>query len=180
MEYLRYILITAIFAFIGYVIYASIHLGVFKEVTFEAYNAPELHVVFKEHVGPYNETVKTIEEVEAWVQRMGATCKKSFGQYLDDPAKMESERLRSNGGCIVEQEVANLPSEFQQAVIPARKVLRGYFQGSPAIGPLKVYAKAEKWMKENRYQMPRESLEIYEILPSKEMNTEYHFPMINQ
>lgn len=180
MEVIRYLLIAAVLAFIGYVIVVAVHLGAFKEVTFTVYDAPEIRVVYKEHIGPYNETVKTIEEVEGWVKRLGDACKKSFGQYLDDPSKMEVDRLRSNGGCIVEKDLPNLPNDLKQTTLPARKVLKGFFQGSPAIGPLKVYAKAEKWMKDNRYKMPRESLEIYEILPNKEMNTEYHFPLVSE
>lgn len=65
---------------------------------------------------------------------------------IDDPQQVEQERLRSLGGCIVEKAFETFPPELEQKTLPKQFFIRGQFDGSPAIGPYKVYLKAQNLM----------------------------------
>jgi hypothetical protein len=132
-------------------------------------------LVYKKHLGAYHKIVPVIEQVEGWVRSQGEPCTLSFGEYIDDPKQVEQDRLRSNGGCIVQGIMANLPPNFEQKTIQRRFFIRAQFDGSPGIGPYKVYLKANDLMAKKGLVPDGSVYEIYEILPSQQMRTEYYF-----
>lgn len=110
-------------------------------------------------------------------QRVGIKCERTFGEYLDDPAKVEESRLRAIGGCVVNQDVTDLPEDFFFRSIQARPVLKAEFRGAPSIGPFKVYPKAMDHIASHRLKMAGPPLEIYQSLPDGEYLTEFLFPL---
>jgi effector-binding domain-containing protein len=162
---------------VAMILYLLLHLGIQKPVQIELATAPTLKLLYKEHVGSYYKINEKIQAVEAWAQQNQIPCALTFGEYIDDPASVEEERLRSHGGCIVESEPANKPADFSYKEIPERKVIKATFEGSPAIGPYKVYNKVQSFRLENRLIEDGPVIETYEVHADQKMTTRYLFPI---
>lgn len=172
---LRHIVSVTFFLILSLLAYLAFYLGVFKPVEMDMGEFGPYHLVFKKHVGAYHKIVPVIEEVEVWARAHGEACKTSFGEYLDDPKSVEQERLRSNGGCIVDSPMQDLPPGFEQKAIDRQFFIHAFFSGSPAIGPYKVYLKATNQMEEKGLVPNGPVYELYEVLPDQKMKTEYFF-----
>lgn len=172
---LRHIVSVTFFFILCLIGYLAFYLGAFKPVTITVGEFGPFQMVYKKHLGAYHKIVPVIEEVERWAKANGEPCRLSFGEYIDDPKRVEQERLRSNGGCIVSQSLSNLPEGFEQKNLPQQVFIRAQFEGSPAIGPYKVYLKAYDLMKEKGLEPNGSVFEIYEILPNQKMKTDYYF-----
>jgi hypothetical protein len=172
---LRHIVSVTFFLVLCLIAYLAVYLGAFKPVNLDMGEFGPYQLVYKKHLGAYHKIVPVIEEVEKWVRTQGETCRLSFGEYIDDPKQVEQSRLRSQGGCIVSKPLGPLPKDFEQRELPKQFFIRGQFDGSPAIGPYKVYLKANEMM-ETKGLIPNGPVfELYEILPDNKMKTEYLF-----
>jgi AraC family transcriptional regulator len=153
-------------------------VGAFKDVSIDVTEQGPHKIVFRRHDGAYHKIVPAIEEVEKWARANGETCKLSFGEFLDDPKVVDEDRLKSNGGCLVEKEwSAGLPEHFSYREVPRRKYLIAKFDGAPGIGPLKVYPRATREIADRGLQMDGPVIELYEILPENRVLTTYLFPV---
>jgi len=152
-------------------------LGGYKDVNIEKAEQPGFHIIYKHHTGAYHKINNIIKAVEKWAKEHKITCKKTFGEYIDDPHKTEEVRLRSRGGCIINEKVENLSDGIEYFFVEKMEVLRATFYGSPAIGPLKVYPKIEDWMLANRLSLSGSVFEIYNVINEREVETEYLFPI---
>lgn len=179
MKLLRSFLIAIVLVVLTITIYLAQYLGAFKSVDISEAEKGPLKLLYKEHTGAYHKVVGVIEEVETWARQKGIDCSESFGEYLDNPNVTEENRLRSRGGCVVKEfPTADLPEGFLTREIPVRKYVVALFDGSPGIGPLKVYPKVENYMKEHRLAIDGPILEIYVIHSEKAMTTTYLFPAV--
>ena len=178
MKILRQFLLATVLAIATVVAWLSYHLGAFKTVDITQAKRPAMKMIYKDHTGSYHKIVSVIQEVEAWAKSQNIDCSESFGEYIDDPNLIEEIRLRSHGGCIVKDFPANLPSDYKTQEIPERDYVIAVFEGSPGIGPAKVYPKAEAFMKNHQFVMDGSVIEIYVIHSQKEMTTTYLFPVI--
>jgi AraC family transcriptional regulator len=124
--------------------------------------------------GPVN-LLYAISEVETWAKSKSVECRKSFGEYLDDPSVIEHARLRSNGGCVIDQPVTDLPEGFKTKELPAKNYIQAKFAGAPMIGPYKVYGKVDDYLRNQQKQRTAVVIEIYEMLSEKELLTTYLF-----
>lgn len=177
---MKYILVFILVAVLSFGLFLANYLGAFKGVDISVVQQGPLKTVYIEHVGPYHKVNKIIEQVENFMKSQGAPCGRSFGEYLDDPQTVEEARLRSKVGCIVQNVPANLPAEIKSGEIPERKYVMAIFTGSPGIGPLKVYPRANDYMLKNKLKQTGAVIEIYEIMSIKEKNamtTTYLFPV---
>lgn len=178
MQLLRSFLIAALLVVLtvgGWLFY---YLGAFKSVDITETERGPLKMIYKDHTGSYHKIVTAIEEVEKWAKENGVGCTESFGEYIDDANRVEEVRLRSRGGCLVTEFPAPpLPAGFQTREVPLRKYVMAIFEGSPGIGPLKVYPKAETYMKDRQLIMDGAVIEIYVIHSEKAMTTTYLFPL---
>jgi hypothetical protein len=172
---IRHIVSFTFFLIISLLVYLFFHLGAYKSVSLEVKEQGPFLFVYKEHIGPYHKIVPVIEEVEKWTKSQGEACSKSFGEFLDDPKSVEQERLRSHAGCLISKMISNLPPGYKIEELPKQLFLYGVFEGSPAIGPYKVYMKASEFMEKKGYLPNGSVIEIYEIFPDKKMTTEYYF-----
>ncbi len=176
---IRYLLLPLLIAIIVFAVYMMSYLGTFKPVIISEKMAGPFHMVYKTHIGPYHKIVPLIEEVERWVKAQGLDCHLSFGEYLDDPRQTEEVRLRSLGGCLVKQPLAQLPEGFEQKTLPEKKYVTAVFEGSPGIGPLKVYPKVFQYLEDQRLSREDSVIEVYEIHSEQAMTTTYYFPLKN-
>ena len=151
-------------------------LGAYKDVQVEVKDVPAMHIVYKKHFGPYHKISPVIELVEAWAVKNDIQCFTSFGLYIDDPKETDADRLKSEGGCLIKGAVAkeNLPLDFEQKTLPAKKYIVATFTGSPAIGPFVVYPKASEWAIENRFKLLSPTIETYQM-ENKQVVTTYLF-----
>ena len=166
----------------------AVRLGAFRDAQFEVAQVEEMMLLNKEHLGAYHKTNLKIVEVEQWAQSQGHSCKLSFGEYFDNPDLVDEDRLKSRGGCVLTDEPARelisdlstkgqLPEGFRLESLGQRRALVAHFDGSPAIGPWKVYSKAQEFMARERLQQAGAVMEIYEILGPDAMRTRYIFPL---
>jgi AraC family transcriptional regulator len=174
---IRYLLLPLLIAILAFAFYLMNYLGTFKPVIISEKTAGPFHLVYKSHIGAYHKIVPLIEEVEKWVKAQGMDCKLSFGEYLDDPRQTEEARLRSLGGCMVPQPVATLPEGFEQKTLAERKYVVAVFEGSPGIGPLKVYPKVYQYLEDQKLVREDSVLEVYEVHSQEAMTTTYYFPI---
>lgn len=159
------------------VIYAVFNLGVFKDVQIEKGPYAELHLVYKDHVGPYHYIGDVIKEVEKFFKENNLDCPITFGQYLDDPRVVEHERLKSRGGCLHEGFPENFSTDLKKMLIPAGEYYIAHFSGSPWIGPYKVYGKVFEKAAQDGNGLKGPVIEIYEAFGTEGMRTTYLFPL---
>jgi AraC family transcriptional regulator len=178
---LKWILGTVLGVILGLAGYFFWYLGAMKPVTIAEQDSGPYYLLYKENVGPYHKVAPVIIEIESYSQSHGLKCSLTFGQYLDDPRTVEEGRLRSHVGCLLSNEefsaLKNLPSDYKTEAIPTKKYLTAIFEGSPAIGPMKVYPKAEDYFAEKHLKMSGAVIEIYEVHSQKSMTTKYLFPL---
>lgn len=160
---------------LGFGIYLANYLGAFKDVDLSEATFGPVKLIYQDHQGAYHKIVSKIQEVEVWAKANGFSCAKTFGQYFDDPRSVDEERLRSLGGCLVDEFPRNLPPNFKTKEIPEGHFLQARFEGSPGIGPMKVYPKAEKYILDHQIKKNDSVIEVYEVLSEKEMKTVYYF-----
>jgi AraC family transcriptional regulator len=177
---IRYILLPLLVAIIVYFSYLFYYVGAFKSVEISEGKVGPFNMLFKNHSGAYHKIVPLIQEVETWAKANGLACKLSFGEYLDDPNETEEGRLRSRGGCLVnegEKFPEQLPEGFLVQSLPERDYVIAKFEGSPGIGPLKVYPKVIEYFVEKGYVYNSGAIEIYEVHSDTAMTTNYYFPI---
>lgn len=181
---MRKIILTTVFIVAAFFTYLAFYLGYFLPVEITEEDAGPFRVLSKNHLGPYHKIVPTIEEVETWGKAHGLSCKLTFGVYEDDPSKVEDVRLRSRGGCVLSENEApddDLPEGFKIEELPAGFFVKAVFEGSPGIGPFKVYPMLQQRMEEKKYKMQGWGvIEIYEVKGPKEMTTTYYAPAEKQ
>lgn len=160
---------------VGLVIYLYVHLGVSRNVEIEVGERGPLYLLYKNHLGAYHQIGPTIDEVERWARSNSIHCPQTFGEFLDDPKAMDQDRLRSRAGCLLSAKLTSPPGEFTYEERPAQKYVIAKFEGSPSIGPFKVYPKVQKFIEDNRMSTPSNPvIEIYTVNGAK-VTTEYLF-----
>lgn len=172
---MRFIFFAVISFFIIIFSWATIKLGFFKDVIIVEKSMPAMTMIYKEHIGPYHKMLPTLESVEHWADENKIDCQKSFGHFLDSPDVVEHERLRSHVGCIVDKVPETLPHELKAKTLPQTHYFVAEFDGSPALGPIKVYKKAFQFIVENGHTPAEDVIEIYHRLNSNQMKTYYLF-----
>jgi AraC family transcriptional regulator len=181
---LKHFIIATILGFVGFFGYLAIYLGAFKTVELSEGDSGPFYILYVDHIGPYHKIVEKIQTVEVWAKNLPIGCRFSFGQYFDDPSKVDSDRLRSRGGCLYDSPLPanlNLPiqnnnQEFKIATIERQFYLQAHFDGSPSIGPFKVYPKLEAKLKAMNLKDGEYVIERYEVKDSKTVNTHYFMP----
>lgn len=165
---MRYILGLIVLTVVTGIIWGSYNLGAFKEVQMTKEAAGPFLLYGLRHEGAYYEISKKILEVETWARENGLPCEETFGLYIEDPHFVENERLLSNGGCLTGLENLDLVRSKQSLMpkleiiqIPQGEFIKGLFEGSPWIGPYKVYSKAGEFSTGAEAQSIFPALEIY-------------------
>ena len=172
MKWIVLSVLGLVIAFAGSLAY---RLGIFKNVEISISETPQLHLIYKEHMGAYHKIVPVIQEVESWAKAHQIDCSHSYGEYLDNPEQVEEVRLRSHGGCVVDTIPPDLPEGFKSETKAPAPSIRAVFTGAPSIGPFKVYAKVRELANAQRVKLSGSTIEIYEIKGDDAMLTTYFF-----
>lgn len=160
------------------VIHWVFRLGYFAPIEISVVEHPELWTLSKDHVGPYHEIEPLIQEVEAWARGNQVPCDRTFGHFLDDPKRLDHERLRSRGGCLLPGPLkVRIPEGYQIRSLTGGKAIRAVFSGSPAIGPFRVYPLVQSRFQAEGLRQKTEAgvIEIYHPKDGA-LETEYLFP----
>lgn len=178
MKWIVLSLLTFIF-WVG--LYLYIYLGFSKPVEVSLTTSPEMVMIYKEHFGAYHKINSVIVEVEKWLGEKGIQCEATFGEYLDDPNEVAEDRLKSYGGCIFEtgeEKLSQLefPEFIKFKVSPVKKAIKASFEGSPAIGPFRVYPKINEMIQDQRLVRDGGSIEVY-VVQGSQMATTYYQPV---
>ena len=161
---------------IGTIIFLVFHLGFFKEVTIREDVRGPYHVLFQQHRGPYYKISDVIMNVEAEAKKLNLDCQQAFGEFFDNPKEVDEDRLRSRGGCISMAPYPKIPIGHETDTIPEQKYVVATFDGSPSIGPWKVYPKVQAYIEENRLHSSEQAIEIYTPKDGS-LETTYLFPL---
>lgn len=174
---IKKLILAAVLALIAFSIYLYNYLGAYKSVTFAVEEAGPMYLLSQTHTGAYHLIGAKISEVEKWAQDHGIPCRKTFGEYLDDPAGTDQDRLHSRGGCVLEQKPSvALPEGYEFEERAKRHYVVATYDGSPAIGPFTVYPKAKEYLETQRLKSDGPVMEIYTI-NGDSVVTRYHFPI---
>lgn len=180
MTYLRHFFIALFSLALAMAIYLYFYLGWYKSPTFHGVAQQDFHLLYKVHHGPYHKIGSVLNEVESWARANGVSCPKTFGEFLDNPQTTAEDRLRSHVGCVLaEGEIVKTDSSIQQKEIKGQTFLRVSFDGSPSIGPMKVYPRVQEWFEKNQIPMPQTTIEVY-LPKDNSIITEYYFPVISE
>ena len=155
----------------------TITLGFFKEVVISEGPYRELHLIYKDHLGPYHTIAEVIKDVQTWTEHQGLDCQITFGQFIDDPSIVEHERLKSRGGCVVSTFPEKIPPEIKTLQIPQRNYILARFDGSPWLGPYKVYSKVATAADQKKVRITEPVIELYKLINPKHLETTYLFPL---
>lgn len=175
----KWSILAVLGVFISIGTFLFFRLGVYKSVKLEQVENVELRLLYKSYQGPYHKILSTIQDIEALAKTKDIPCTKTFGEFLDDPKTKEENNLQANAGCFLELDPVK--TEFGENVHyrkdPPGKYLKATFEGSPAIGPFKVYPKALDWFQKEDRTFSVRVIEVYQINEDQSMLTEYYFPL---
>lgn len=186
MRFAKHLFTAITIGLLGIVGYTFYFTGAYKDVKIGEDARGPYTLVYLEHSGPYNEISKKITAVETWAKEQNIDCHLTFGEYFDNPSNTEEGRLKSRGGCIIDNKntealeklkAAKLPDAVRTAELPQANYVVALFEGAPSIGPMKVYPKIEKYLKEKNLKAKTNILEIYEVLGERSMQTSYLWPV---
>lgn len=155
-------------ALISVAVFLYIKTGAYKGVDVELSSLPSYQIFYKEHTGPYHEILTSLKEVEDFFQELGTPCQKTFGLFLDDPAAVDHENLKSHVGCAFTKEhspqVFNLPEGILESFLSSQdsQCYKGVFKGSPSLTAIKVYPRLQEKADKDKVKLKTEALEVYE------------------
>lgn len=157
-------------------------LGVTNPVPLALVELNEQNFIYLDHVGAYHKMNDTIVKVETELARSGFTCKLTFGHYVDSPESQEEDRLRSQGGCLVDSDsvlkgVKNSTLNLKAGQITPGRYIQAQFDGSPSVSPWTVYPKVKEFAGQKRVRLKEDFYEIYEI-KGQRVSTTYLFKIV--
>jgi hypothetical protein len=180
---IKHVFFAVTIGLIAFFLYLAQYTGAFKAVHVGIDERGPYTLIYKNHVGAYHKIVEKIQQVELWAKENELDCKLTLVEFFDNPSTTEEGRLKSRAGCLIDQknearlQKLILPSDIFKSEYIKTKAVVALFNGSPGIGPLKVYPKVENFINENKLKRKNFVIEIYEVLDPQTMNTTYLFPI---
>ena len=173
---MKLLVLFCVVTLLSFALVVYTYLGGFEVIKIKVGFFGPTQLVYKLHIGAYHKINHTIIEVENKLKQNGHECHTTFGQYLNDPREVQTEHLKSYGGCVVEDAPQHLHAMYQSKTLQKTKAVIAQFKGSPAIGPLKVYPKIEKFITSQNLIPKDAPIELY-TFKGKSMITKYIFPI---
>lgn len=134
-------------------------LGIFNPVSIEKAVAGPYTIACLDHIGPYKNICSKIKNAKKLLDGQQITPIAACGIYYDNPKTVASDKLRSRGGFIIED---NSKLEIlEKLAIPSREVVIATVKAHPAIAAMKTYPAIQKWLAANNSSISGPCLEIY-------------------
>ena len=151
----KYFVLLVLLTIAGLIFSLVQYLGFLKPVDVAIQTDGPVHFVFERKIGPYHEISDRMDAIARIIKAEGLNCKQSIGRFLYDPNKVEQDRLRADIGCVIPADYdGKIPEVLKRDSIPKREYVIGKFDGSPSLGAIKVYPKAQELMNLKGYQQP--------------------------
>lgn len=130
-------------------------MGMFSPVMItEAKRGPYYAVVLS-HKGSYQGLSQKIDRVSAMLAENRIDHSVACGIFYDDPAKIKTEDLRSQGGFIVTDSL-EVSQPFKFIKFPVRSVCIASIEANPAIAGFKTYPALLDWI--DKYNSEHDTL----------------------
>lgn len=155
LKTLGIVVLVIVIALIG----VGFYLGIFSSVKIEKAAAGPYTIASLDHIGPYKNICAKIKNAKKLLDEQAVIALAPCGLYYDDPKTVASDKLRSRGGYIIEDNVKLEILEKQ--VIPSREVVLARVKAHPMIAAIKVYPKIEKYLTKNNLTITGPCFEIY-------------------
>ncbi|MBU0630724.1 MAG: GyrI-like domain-containing protein [Candidatus Margulisbacteria bacterium] len=153
------------------------YMGLFNKLEVTEREVGPYTLVYEDYIGPYQNTGAVVQAVYDRLAKDGIKPTDGFGIYLDDPSKVKQEKLRSQVGCVINEN--NLPlfykvSDTYKVINWKRgKVLATEFPIrnplSYMFGPMKAYPELARYMKKKKITEDQIGLcmEYYDMASNK-------------
>lgn len=151
------------------------YTGLFSSIAFEERNEGPFYVVYEDHEGAYQLIQSVIKDVTKRLDEQNIPYGDGIAVLYDDPKTVPADQLKSKGGVLVGDQVS-VDSPMAFTSLPYNHYLVGTFSGMSAVGTMRVYKKAEEWMKANGKTLNGPIIEIYNGKGIKQ-NIFYYFPI---
>lgn len=173
MKIIKWILIVVVILLVLLLAFLA-YMGFFSPLKiYESRKGPYV-IAYERFTGPYAKTGPVFDKVYKALKAEGIETKRGLGIYYDDPAKVPSNKLRSDCGMVIEEKdlpgfrkikhkfkVKRIPQKDSVVVeFPIRNML------SYMIGPMKVYPALMKYTKEKGYKI-KMTYELYDEAKGK-------------
>jgi len=153
------------------------YYGGFKKVSFSIEIQGGEMLVYREMTGDYSKSGKLMDEIYyALLNDYGIETYKGFGIYYDNPRDVEKSKLRSEVGCIIEEndliKLTLLSGDLKTKRYPETKCVVTEFPHKGMIsifmGILKIYPALIKYVDNNNLDAYGAVMEIYDV-PNKKI-----------
>lgn len=150
------------------------YLDAFSTINIKNKEIGPYKLVYEEHKGPYNGIKEVQDKVYYSLLDDKIITTKGFGIYYDDPSKVAANKLRSIGGCIVNQndyktlDMLGNKYNVMDYYSPENIYAEFSFKNplSILIGIFKVYPEIKK-VQEKEHYAPQPVMEIYDVPAGK-------------
>jgi len=170
------ILLIVLGLFIAIVVIAYAFIGGFAKIDIQEKQTGGEVLVYQEMTGDYSKSALVMDQVyNTLLNDFKIETTKGFGEYYDNPAVVEKEKLRSDIGCILEPKdtgrVAKLEGKFKIKSCPEGNYIVTEFpfksKLSVFVGIMRVYPAINKYIKEKGYSEEGSIMEIYDVPKKK-------------
>lgn len=171
------IIIIAIAVLTAIIVGFAAYWGAFKSIKFTVVEQGGETLVYENMTGDYRQSGVVMDKVYySLLNDYNIETFKGFGIYYDNPQKVETSKLRSELGCIIEESdihrVSELDGNFKIKSYPKGKYIVTEFpykgKLSVMLGIIKVYPALNKFVKENGFNEEGAIMEIYDT-PNKKI-----------
>jgi DNA gyrase inhibitor GyrI len=171
------IIIIVVAAIVAIVLGFAAYWGAFKSIQFRVVEQGGETLVYEEMTGDYRQSGVVMDRVYySLLNDYKIETFKGFGIYYDNPQKVETSKLRSELGCILEESdihrLNELEGNFKIKTYPKGKYIVAEFpykgKLSVIFGIMKVYPALNKYVKNNSFNEDGAIMEIYDT-PGKKI-----------
>lgn len=171
------IIIIVVAAIVAIALGFAAYWGAFKSIQFRVVDQGGETLVYEEMTGDYRQSGVVMDRVYySLLNDYKIETFKGFGIYYDNPQKVETSKLRSELGCIIEESDINrlskLEGKFKIKTYPKGKYIVAEFpykgKLSVMFGIMKVYPAMNKFVKEKGFNEEGAIMEIYDT-PGKKI-----------
>lgn len=148
------------------------YAGMFERVDIEECNQGPFHLVYREHIGSYNEIRYVMADVYAYLKfKKKIPVSRGFSMFYDTPSKTVKKDMHYIGGCVVDSAFAAIDTPYHQKTIVAAPAivasvkLRSFLSYSTA--SLKAYPALERRRAEKGITLSGPVMELYDMPQKK-------------
>jgi hypothetical protein len=171
------IILFVLFVLITVAVCSYVYFGGFNTVQFNLAEQGGETLVYQDMIGDYKNSGMLMDSVYyTLLNEYNIQTYKGFGIYYDNPQKVNREKLRSEIGCIIEEndypKIDSVKAKYKVKTFPRKTYIVTEFPSkgklSIIIGIIKVYPAMIQYVKTHKYNDRGFVMEIYDT-PGKKI-----------